>query len=172
MQRLLTSILTILFLMTSAHAADFKLTSTSFPDNTKIPNLYTCDGGNVSPQFSWQNVPANTQSFVLILINKDWLPMKIYLWVLYNIPASVNSLPENANHQKMLDGISIGLNYYSEAKYDGPCPPNNRSYHYSFTLYALNTVLDLGEEADPDDVEQAMQGHILKQAEYIGLYNH
>jgi phosphatidylethanolamine-binding protein (PEBP) family uncharacterized protein len=53
--------------------------------------------------------------------------------------------------------------------YGGPCPPVGR-HRYFHKLYALDTRLpDLGH-ATKKDVERAMRGHILDQAELVGTY--
>lgn len=59
--------------------------------------------------------------------------------------------------------------------YDGPCPPWNdeRMHHYHITVYALD-VETLGLDANGDfrgaDVLDAIDGHILAQAEIVGTY--
>jgi Raf kinase inhibitor-like YbhB/YbcL family protein len=171
MIRLLIVLLSLVFMISYAYPADFVLKSSSFANNQRIPKLNTCDGGNVSPQFSWEHAPAGAKSFVLVLQATDWLPAKVYGWVLYNIPPTVTSLAQGAN-KKMPDGVLVGMNYYYESGYIGPCPPDKRTYHYTVTVYALDKTLDLSDEADADDVMSAMNGHIIKQASYVGIYSH
>lgn len=54
-------------------------------------------------------------------------------------------------------------------QYGGPCPPSG-THHYHFTLYALDTKLDLSADAEKDNILKAMKGHILRKAKLISLY--
>lgn len=58
--------------------------------------------------------------------------------------------------------------------YDGPCPPWNDSlvHHYHFHVYALDVPsLELDDRFKLEDVREAMEGHVLDQAELVGLYS-
>ena len=169
--RTLMILLTGLFTLSSTYAADFTIKSSAFANNTKIPKLYTCDGKNISPPLNWDNAPGNTKSFVLMLICQAFLPNKAYAWVLYNIPYSITSLEEGANLD-LPKNISVGMNYYYDTLYTGPCPPDHRSYNFQVSIYALDDALDISDGAEPDEVLTAMKGHILEQAEYTGTYSH
>src|ERR1700746_621450 len=50
----------------------------------------------------------------------------------------------------------------------GPCPPIGR-HRYFHKLYALDIMLDL-KGATKSQMERAMQGHVLANAELIGTY--
>lgn len=63
----------------------------------------------------------------------------------------------------------VGRNSYKKNVYKGPCPPSG-THRYFFKVYALDTLLELGNNADKADVETAMHGHILASGELIGLY--
>lgn len=157
---------------TLALADDFTLKSPAFHDNERIPVLYTCNGKNISPPLSWDNIPANTKSFVLILKTPDWTPAKIYLWTIYNIPGDVKALGPGAD-QNLPDGTLVGMNFYYEANYTGPCPPDNLLHHYVFTLYALDTILyPIEDNIDPDDLLDIIKPHILKQTELKAVFSH
>jgi Raf kinase inhibitor-like YbhB/YbcL family protein len=149
-----------------------KLRSDAFDNNAEIPSRYTGDGDDVSPALSWEGAPSGTQSFALIVDDPDApdprAPRMTWAhWVLYDIPASVRALPEAA--APLPPGTQCGLNDWKRATYGGPCPPIGR-HRYFFKLYALDTVLPhLGSPAKAD-VEAAMAGHVLAQAELIGTY--
>jgi Raf kinase inhibitor-like YbhB/YbcL family protein len=86
-------------------------------------------------------------------------------WVLYNLPADVNALPEGHAARRG----EAGLNDFKRVGYGGPCPPIGR-HRYYFKLYALDVVLpDLGS-ATKAQLEQAMKSHILATAELVGTY--
>jgi len=150
------------------------LTSSAFSHNGEIPARFTCDGENLSPPLTWNELPADTQSLVLIVDDPDApdpaAPKTIWVhWVLYNIPSTATGLAENQPTADLPSGTQVGLNDWKRADYGGPCPPIGR-HRYFHKLYALDTVLpDLGTPTKAE-LEQAMQGHILAQAELIGTY--
>ena len=85
-------------------------------------------------------------------------------WVLYNIPASATSLPEGADARTLPSGAREGLNDWKKSGYGGPCPPIGR-HRYFHKLYSLDVVLpDLGR-ATKADLERAMRGHVLAEAQ-------
>lgn len=151
-------------------AAAFSLSSPAFNNNANIPAKYTCDAGaqNPSPALSWTDAPAGTKSFVLIMHDPD-APMAggFTHWVLFDIPATTNQLPEGFQPGSV--GVS-GNSGFRRAGYGGPCPPSG-VHHYHFMLSALDAAsLSLQAGATKGDVEKAMQGHVLGTAELVGLY--
>ena len=64
-----------------------------------------------------------------------------------------------------------GQNDFGTTGYRGPCPPPGHGRHrYVFRLYALDAELDLGVGAAKDELEQAIEGHVLTTAELVGTY--
>jgi Raf kinase inhibitor-like YbhB/YbcL family protein len=130
----------------AAPAWAFELSSSDVPANSTIPmkNVYKgfgCSGGNVSPALSWANPPADTKSFALTVYDPDApTGSGFWHWVLFNIPAAVNSLPTGAGnpHGKHPKGAIEARNDYGDYAYGGPCPPpGDQPHHYIFTVYAL-----------------------------------
>jgi len=138
-----------------------------------MSSRYTCDGADVSPPLNWQGLPDGTRSLALIVDDPDApdpaAPKMTWVhWVLYNLPPTVNAIPEDGSRH-LPDGVKQGRNDWKRIGYRGPCPPVGR-HRYFFKLYALDTVLaDLGRPSKAK-LETAMQGHILQQAELIGTY--
>ena len=147
------------------------LTSSAFPPGGTIPKKHTCDGPDVSPALNWTDPPAGTQSWALIMDDPD-APVGTWVhWVLYDLPAAARALPENVPKQEQLpDGSRQGRNDFRRTGYGGPCPPAGPAHRYFFKLYALDVKLGLRAGATKADVERAMQGHILGQAELMGRY--
>ena len=149
-----------------------KITSTAFAQDAAIPAKYTCEGSDLSPPLAWSEVPANTKSFALIVDDPDApdpaAPKMTWVhWVLYNLPAEATGLPEAA--KALPRGTLQGLNDWKRTRYGGPCPPVGR-HRYFHKLYALDVVLpDLGQPTKAQ-VEAAMKGHVIAQAELIGTY--
>jgi hypothetical protein len=141
-----------------------QLTSTAFQEGATIPQKYTCDGKNLSPQLDWSAAPGQTKSFALIVDDPD-APVGTFVhWVVYNLPATLTGLPEGAS-----SGVQ-GANGFRKNAYGGPCPPKGAPHRYFFKLYALDSSLDLKPGASKSDVENAMRGHILAQGQLMGKY--
>jgi len=108
----------------------------------------------------------------LIVTDPDAPGRTFVHWVLYDLPAGAQSLPEGLPTQYQLpDGSRQGRNDFGNLGYGGPCPPGHSPHHYVFTLYALDAKLNLPVGATRAQVEAAMQGHVLAHGELIALYH-
>jgi Raf kinase inhibitor-like YbhB/YbcL family protein len=160
------------------------LTSSAFEDGGTIPNQYSCFGDNISPALAWTGVPEEAESLALLMDDPDSQPPGFVHWVTYNIPTESDGFPEDIPAGPTLDdGTLQGTNDFAPfgagnmpggapvkiVGYDGPCPGDE--HRYVFTLYALDTTLDLPAEVILPEVVAAMEGHILDQAEIVGLYD-
>jgi len=144
---------------------NIKIESQVFENNSYIPQKYTCDGENINPPLKISDIPKETQSLILIVDDPD-APMKTFLhWLVWNINPNTSLIEENA----LPNGAIEGKNDFGEKKYKGPCPPFG-THRYFFKIYALDTKLDLEENANINEVKKAMERHILDKAELIGLY--
>lgn len=151
--------------------SEFILSSPAFAAGGSIPTKYGCTGQNISPPLTWSTPPAGTQSLALILYDPDAPGGDFVHWVIYHMPADKDNLAEAISPKSSLDDGSLqGQNGAASTGFIGPCPPSG-THHYVFTLYALDTGLD-GLSPGPDRAQllQAMQGHILAQAELIGTF--
>lgn len=150
------------------------ISSSAFSNNGEIPRRYTCDADDISPDLTWTGLPDGTRSLVLVVDDPDApdpaAPKMTWVhWVLYNIPPNASGLAEAVASKDLPGGTEEGLNDWNRTGYGGPCPPIGR-HRYFHKLYALDSVLpDLGQ-ATKADLERAMQGHIVGQAELIGTY--
>ncbi len=141
------------------------LQSSAFADGSPIPKKHTADGADVSPPLSWSDVPAGTQAFALICDDPDAPRATWVHWVLFNLAADTTSLPEGVT------GVGAdGGNDFGKVGYGGPSPPRGKPHRYYFKLYALDAPLPLAEGATKAQVEQAMKGHVLGQAQWMGTY--
>jgi Raf kinase inhibitor-like YbhB/YbcL family protein len=147
------------------------LKSKAFVEGGNIPTLYTCDGRDVSPPLSWEEVPVETRYLALICEDPD-APAGLWIhWVIYNIPVSESGLAENVPRKSSLDNGAVqGKNTARQTGYGGPCPPGG-THRYYFRLYALDSPLNIGPEVRKDDVVKAMEGHITGTAELMGRYS-
>jgi Raf kinase inhibitor-like YbhB/YbcL family protein len=135
----------------AAKAAEvFTLKSTTFADGkimpkkvanstANTPNNPNCVGENVSPQFSWSNVPDGTKSFVLLMIDPEGRGgAGVSHWVAYGIAPSVTGFAEG-EVSKPSNKYVGGKGTAGAAYYLGPCtPPNQMAHHYTFVLIATD----------------------------------
>ncbi len=150
---------------------EIKVTSSAFKQGGDIPVEYTCDGKDISPPLSWTESPSGTQSYALIVDDPD-APMGTWVhWVVYNLPASAASLPENVvKEERLSDGTVQGINDFKRYGYGGPCPPGG-THRYFFKVYALDTVLKAGPGLTKKKLLREIDGHILGQGELMGTYS-
>jgi Raf kinase inhibitor-like YbhB/YbcL family protein len=153
---------------------NMNLLSPAFKNHHTIPERHTCDGMNTSPPLYWTGVPPKTRSLALIVDDPDAPDpadpqMTFVHWVLYNIPPETNGLEEGAAPYALPIDAEQGLNDFSDHTWGGPCPPAGR-HRYFFKLYALNTTLPHMKHATKGALEAAMQGHVLAEAQLVGLY--
>ncbi len=147
------------------------LKSTAFAPGAVIPKKHTCEAADISPALEWSGTPARTVSFALIMDDPDAPAGTWVHWVLWNLPASAHELPEAVAKQDQLgDGTRQGRNSFRKIGYNGPCPPPGKPHRYFFRLYALDEKLALAPGASSADLQEAMKGHVIGQAEYMGTY--
>ena len=147
-----------------------ELTSTAFTEGEMIPQRFTCDGEDVSPPLAWSGVPEQAQSLALICDDPD-APVGTWdHWVLFNIPADAAGFPEAVPADPTLEyGAVNGKNSWGRLGYGGPCPPGG-THRYFFYIYALDSRLSLESGATKEQLQQAMEGHILAQGQLMGRY--
>lgn len=165
----------------TAQAAAFSLSSPTVKPNSSLSmdqvfNSFGCTGKNISPALSWSGAPSGTQSFVVTVYDPDaptgsgW-----WHWVIYNIPADVTSLAENAGNLKAgkaPKGSVQGNTDFGSPGYGGACPPpGDKPHHYIFTVYALKVPkLTLPKNATPALVGFNLNGNALGKASFTATY--
>ena len=143
--------------------------SSAFAEGGSIPDLYTCQGADVSPSLEWSGEPAGTRSFALIMDDPDAPVGNWDHWLLFDIGSQAHNLAQGYKPGSL--GI-CGKNSWGKAAYGGPCPPKGHGPHrYFFRLYALDTqTLGLAAGAGRDQLQKAMKGHVLGEAQTMGRY--
>lgn len=151
-----------------------QITSSDFANNEPIPSKFSRDGEDINPSLTFSEIPENAQSLALIVEDPD-APVGLYThWILYNMSPSTLQVMEG---QLPLSGGIQGFSDYDEQTYGGPKPPAGSGTHrYFFKLFALDEMLDLTDEdvgikVDRAKLYEAMDGHIIEQAEIIGTYS-
>jgi len=162
----------------------FNVTSPSFTDGGEIPLKFSFYGENVSPQFDfhWFNgmnpteQPAGVQSFAIIFRDMENAtnrgPADTLHWSVFNIPATLTSLPEGLKAGEQPDGTrpGPGIRGGANGSYFGPGAGAGPFHHYMFEFFALDTKLDLPSTATRDQLLAAMEGHVLGKAVYGGRF--
>jgi hypothetical protein len=155
----------------AARAAAFELESAAFRGGETIPVAYTCDGADRSPPLAWHDPPPAAKGFALVCEDPD-APAGLWThWVLFDLPAGVRELAAGLPAAESLPGGGRqGVNDFRRTGYGGPCPPHGAPHRYVFRLYALDGRLDLAPGATRAALLQAMEGHVVGQAELTGRY--
>lgn len=147
-----------------------QVSSSSFADGGKMPSTFTCDGANLSPEIQFPSPPTGTKSFAVVMDDPD-APTAFTHWLAYGIPADTRELPEGASTPaKRLEHAVEGINSFGRTGYGGPCPPEGQAHHYVFRIYALDVMPSLPVGASADQVNAAIQGHIVAEGRITGLY--
>jgi len=170
--RSLFSILVIVFVFFSESSGKevikmdtLTVTSSAFNNNGFIPRQYTCDGKDINPPLTTENVPSEAKSLALIVDDPD-APRGTWVhWVLWNIDPKLKAVMENS----VPAGAHQGKNDFKRNSYGGPCPPSG-THRYFFKVYALDAILNISPDSTKPDLEKAIQGHILAEGHIIGLY--
>jgi len=152
-------------------AQKFVVTSSAFQPGADIPRKYTCDAEDVSPPLHWENIPAGTKAFAIIVDDPDAPGGTWVHWVIYDLPAETKELAENvAKTEVLASGAKQGVNDFRKVGYSGPCPPGGSAHRYYFKLYALDAVTNLKPRATKQQSLDALMPHLLGEADLIGRY--
>lgn len=147
-----------------------ELKSRAFENEEMIPEKFSCDGEDISPELTWSGAPENTKSFALICDDPD-APVGTFVhWVIFNIPADVSKLGENVpNHELLENGAEQGKNDFGKIGYGGPCPPGG-THRYYFKLYALDQKVNLDPGISKDQLLDEIKDNIIDEAQLMGRY--
>jgi Raf kinase inhibitor-like YbhB/YbcL family protein len=169
----------------TSRAMAFSLSSSAFGANSEIPQRHTCEGSatakerkapdmnaGVSPALAWDDPPAGTKAFALVVNDPD-APLGSWIhWIIYDIPATTRTIAEaTVKSPTIADGSKHGLNQWGNPFYQGPCPPaGDPPHHYVFTLYALDAVSGLEAGSKTSLVQQFISKHTIGKVELVGRF--
>lgn len=176
---------TMAFAQIHSSPSIMSISSNAFADGSIIPVKYSqaapgvAPGEGLSPDLSWINVPAGTQSFVLNMHDLDFSRNKTtddqVHWLVWNIPGTATGLPEGVVKGATLPDGSYQISVTGPL-YRGPgAAAAGPLHHYTFELFALDTKIDVkpvvGDAFETRrNVMKAMEGHILGRAGYTGRF--
>ena len=142
-----------------------KISSPDFSEGATIPVRFTCDGEDVNPALHISGVPAEAKSLALIVDDPDAPHGTWTHWLMWNLRPDLKEI----GVASVPAGAVQGRNDFPANKYGGPCPPSG-SHRYYFKLYALDAVPELPAGSQRKAVDQALKGHIIAQAQWMGRY--
>ena len=148
-----------------------ELKSSAFKNGEMIPELYTGEDKDISPELVWDDIPEGTKSFALIMDDPDAPGGTWTHWVAYDIPKDARMLKEAVPKRPVLErGIKQGVTSFRDIGYGGPYPPPGKPHRYVFKLYAL----DIGSDIEPGLPAETLMGkienNILEEAVLTGLF--
>lgn len=164
----------------SGGGGKFTLTSPALENGGKLPQKYAgnnpqnknCDGQNISIPLAWQNAPANTKSFAIMmtdLVGRGGLGVSH--WVAYDIAASTTSLKEGEANQASTTFVG-GKNFPGTTLYYGPCPPMTDIPH-PYTIVMIATDIAPGTlkpGLTAPELGAALTGHALAATSFVANY--
>jgi Raf kinase inhibitor-like YbhB/YbcL family protein len=144
------------------------ITSPSFQNNGTIPRKFTCEGGNINPEFQIQNVPPGAKSLAILMHDPDApIPGGFTHWLVWNIRPDVMFIKE----ESAPSGSTEGTNGAGRTGYLGPCPSHGPAlHHYHISLFALDAILSLPAAADRAAFDTAIKDHVIDETELVGVY--
>lgn len=148
------------------------VTSSAFQEGGWIPVRYSGRGENCSPDFELEGIPLDAQSIAITLddASHPFFPHYNH-WVIWNLPVHP-VIPEGipkGKYVERLGGAVQGV-AYGRHRYRGPKPPFNSAHTYVFTVYVLDSRLDLPASSRKCDFLAAIERHILQQATLSGKF--
>ena len=100
-----------------------------------------CKGGNQSPPLVWLRPPEGTASYAVSMADLDAKVGVVWLWLMFNIPAQLGALQQNAAADPKLrpPAAAQARNGFDTVGYIGPCPGKSSiAHHYLITIWALD----------------------------------
>ncbi len=145
------------------------IASDSFQEGSGLPDTYGCVGDDQSPPLSWLQSPEDAVSFALVMDDPD--AGGFVHWLVYDIPADATDLPIDLPDGEELDnGSKQGKNGFGDVGYGGPCPPVGETHTYRFRVFALDAETGVPAGATWDEVELAIEGHVLDEGQVTATY--
>lgn len=157
--------------------ASFRVTSSDVTDGQPLDQAQVYDGGNTSPQLTWEPGPEGTKSYVVTCYDPDAPVVSgFWHWVAVDIPGDVTSLDAGAGagDDTLPGGAFHVRNDYGTKSFGGAAPPPGDQVHrYYFVVHAV-TEESLGVDGDatPAVVGFNLAFKTAGRAILVGTYQH
>ena len=138
--------------------SDFSITCPDFNEGEEIPKKFGYKFENEEPNISFNRPPSSTTTLALIMDDPDAMGAVGKVWVHW---LQYHNLSESSPIEGKTDFGEIG--------YGGPAPPDKR-HTYVFKAYALDAELSLKEGYSKQELEDAMNDHIIAEAKLTGTF--
>lgn len=152
-----------------------RIEGTAFEDGDRIPERFTEDGEDLSPELSFSDLPDGTGSLALVVDDPDAPAGTWAHWLIWGIPADLTSIPEGVPPDEKVEdlgGARQGKNDFDRIGYGGPAPPPGHGQHrYRFTAYALSEHIDLDAGATREALDARLGDVTLETARLTGTYS-
>ena len=146
-----------------------EITSPVFKDGEDMPEKYGYTRENVNPPLTIENIPEEAESLVLVMDDPDAMEPagKIWEhWTVWNISPERTQIPEDWKPEEAVEGTTD----FRDTGYGGPNPPDG-THTYQFQLYAVDTLLNLGETAGKEEVLEEIEDHLIEEAVLKGNFD-
>jgi Raf kinase inhibitor-like YbhB/YbcL family protein len=141
----------------------FIVRSSAFGEKETMPNAYAC-GSGVSPPIFFSQVPEEVKSLVLILEDPERISGTYTHWMIWGLARMV-ILPQDIESTPVKGAVMGTADDKSTVGYLAPCPPDNETHNVVFRALGLDKDLDLEEGASRAQLDKAVKGHIIAEAE-------
>ncbi len=146
-----------------------KIEISAFKENENIPEEYSCDGKDISPEI--KIVDASPEKYYMIIMNDPDAPVGLFThWVIYNINSKSGVISKGIENKKITkEGFYQGKNDFGKIGYGGSCPPKgDKPHRYFFNLYLQKSFIN----EDEISVKRAYEiaSNLEKLSSYMGIY--
>ena len=154
--------------------SDASIRTSAFTHGESIPDKYTCEGEDRSPELTIADVPDDAAALAVVVDDPDAPAGTFTHWLLWNVPADTVEIEEGVSQTEevaSLGGAKQGENDFGDVGYRGPCPPEGDDPHeYRFTLYVLNEELDVDAGVPRPEVQDELDAKTRDTDQFTGTF--
>jgi Raf kinase inhibitor-like YbhB/YbcL family protein len=162
------------FCVESPRMSDLSIRTSAFTHGESIPEKFTCEGDDISPELTIGDAPDEAESLAVIVDDPDAPDTTFSHWLVWNLPPDTVEIHEGVPQTETvgtLDGARQGRNDFGEVGYRGPCPPEGHGTHeYRFRLVAVEETLDLEPGLPRRELDDALEDVRLAEAQFTGTF--